>query len=98
MFIKPSGIAVQGIDPSSGEFVGGFETWGGGSDSYFEYLIKYGRLTNTHDTVFVDTWKTAVDSTIRHLLRVMLFPVAFSTGPNGVTELDRWKPHIHLYL
>ncbi|KAJ7343377.1 glycoside hydrolase family 47 protein [Mycena albidolilacea] len=63
------GIAVQGIDPSSGEFVGGFETWGGGSDSYFEYLIKYGRLTNTHDTVFVDTWKTAVDSTIRHLLR-----------------------------
>ncbi|KAJ6547673.1 seven-hairpin glycosidase [Mycena capillaripes] len=63
------GLAVQGIDPSSGEFVDGFVSWGGGSDSYFEYLIKYGRLTNTNDTQFVDTWKTAVDSTIQHLLR-----------------------------
>ncbi|KAF7338211.1 alpha-1,2-Mannosidase [Mycena venus] len=63
------GLAVQGIDPGSGEFVGGFVSWGGGSDSYFEYLLKYGRLTNTNDTLFVDTWKTAVDSTIQYLLR-----------------------------
>ncbi|KAJ7285729.1 glycoside hydrolase family 47 protein [Mycena rebaudengoi] len=63
------GLAVQGIDPASGEFVGGFVTWGGGADSYYEYLIKYGRLTNTDDPQFVDTWKTAVDSTIKFLLR-----------------------------
>lgn len=43
------------------------QTWGGGSDSYFEYLIKYGRLTNTADATFVNTWKTAVDSSIRYL-------------------------------
>ncbi|KAJ6623543.1 glycoside hydrolase family 47 protein [Mycena sp. CBHHK59/15] len=63
------GLAVQGIDPASGEFVGGFVSWGGGSDSYFEYLIKYGRLTNTDDPQFVDTWKSAVDSTIKYLIR-----------------------------
>ncbi|KAJ6538726.1 glycoside hydrolase family 47 protein [Mycena sp. CBHHK59/15] len=61
-------LAAQGIDPSSGQFVGGY-TWGGGSDSYFEYLLKYARLTNTDDTTFIDTWKTAVDSSIKTLLR-----------------------------
>ncbi|KAF7305092.1 alpha-1,2-Mannosidase [Mycena kentingensis (nom. inval.)] len=63
------GLAVQGIDPANGQFIGGFVTWGGGADSYFEYLLKLGRLTNTDDTLFVDTWKTAVDSTIKFLLR-----------------------------
>ncbi|KAJ6541128.1 glycoside hydrolase family 47 protein [Mycena sp. CBHHK59/15] len=53
------GLAAQGIDPSSGQFVGGYVTWGGGSDSYFEYLLKYARLTNTDDTTFIDTWKTS---------------------------------------
>lgn len=33
------------------------QTWGGGSDSYFEYLLKYARLTNTDDHIFLDTWK-----------------------------------------
>lgn len=46
------------------------QTWGGGSDSYFEYLIKYARLSNTDNPVFADTWKTAVDSSIKTLLKV----------------------------
>lgn len=46
------------------------QTWGGGSDSYFEYLIKYARLTNTDDTTFVTAWLGAVDSSIKNLLRV----------------------------
>ncbi|KAJ7100265.1 seven-hairpin glycosidase [Mycena belliarum] len=63
------GLAAQGIDPNSGNFVGGYVTWGGGSDSYFEYLVKYARLTNTADPIWLDTWKTAVDSSITTLLR-----------------------------
>ncbi|KAJ7158364.1 glycoside hydrolase family 47 protein [Mycena crocata] len=63
------GLAAQGIDPASGNAVGGYVTWGGGSDSYFEYLIKYARLTNTDDPIYVDSWKTAVDSSIKTLLR-----------------------------
>ncbi|KAF9485017.1 seven-hairpin glycosidase [Pholiota conissans] len=63
------GLAAQGIDPTSGEFVGGYVTWGGGSDSYFEYLIKHARLSNTNDNIFADTWHTAVDSSIKNLLR-----------------------------
>ncbi|KAG7448703.1 glycoside hydrolase family 47 protein [Guyanagaster necrorhizus] len=63
------GLAAQGIDPTAGDFVGGYITWGGGSDSYFEYLIKYARLSNTDDPLFVDTWFTAVSSSIQYLLR-----------------------------
>ncbi|KAJ3510034.1 hypothetical protein NLJ89_g4901 [Agrocybe chaxingu] len=63
------GLAAQGIDPMSGNFVGGYITWGGGSDSYFEYLIKHARLTNTDDNLFADAWHTAVDSSITNLLK-----------------------------
>ena len=46
------------------------QSWGGGSDSYFEYLIKYPRLTNTKDDLFTDTWATAVDTSIKVLAKV----------------------------
>ena len=48
----------------------GLQTWGGGSDSYFEYLIKYARLSNTPDNVFTDSWLTAVDTSIKTLMKV----------------------------
>jgi mannosyl-oligosaccharide alpha-1,2-mannosidase len=80
------GLAGQGIDPSTGQTSDAYvvcisclrvdirtdrlKTWGGGSDSYFEYLIKYPRLTNTNDNIFADTWATAVDSSIKTLLVV----------------------------
>ncbi|KAI9067830.1 glycoside hydrolase family 47 protein [Trametes sanguinea] len=63
------GFPAQGIDPSTGQSVGAYVTWGGGSDSYLEYLIKYARITNTKDPLFADTWHTAVDSSIHTLLR-----------------------------
>ncbi|KAF9236657.1 glycoside hydrolase family 47 protein [Melanogaster broomeanus] len=68
------GMPAQDLDPATGNAVGGyllshFQTWGGGSDSYFEYLIKYARLTNTADNSYADAWLTAVDTSIKVLLR-----------------------------
>ncbi|KAI1786737.1 glycoside hydrolase family 47 protein [Ganoderma leucocontextum] len=63
------GFPAQGVDPATNEPVGAYVTWGGGSDSYLEYLIKYARLTNTNDNIFTDNWATAVDSSIKTLLR-----------------------------
>ncbi|KAG1723110.1 glycoside hydrolase [Suillus lakei] len=63
------GMPAQGIDPKTGNAVGGYVTWGGGSDSYFEYLIKYARLTNTDDNSYADAWLTAVDTSMKTLLR-----------------------------
>ncbi|EIW78379.1 glycoside hydrolase family 47 protein [Coniophora puteana RWD-64-598 SS2] len=64
-----NGIPPQGIDPATGKSVGSYITWGGGTDSYIEYLIKYPRLTNTDDQSYADTWLTAVDTSIQTLLR-----------------------------
>jgi mannosyl-oligosaccharide alpha-1,2-mannosidase len=62
------GLPAQGINVT-GVPIGGYVTWGGGSDSYFEYLIKYARLSNTNDTSYATAWKTAVDSSIKTLLK-----------------------------
>ncbi|KAI0688410.1 seven-hairpin glycosidase [Cytidiella melzeri] len=61
------GLPGQGIDPATSTTVDSYVTWGGGTDSYLEYLIKYARITNTNDNFFADTWATAVDSSIRTL-------------------------------
>ncbi|KDN45181.1 hypothetical protein RSAG8_05096, partial [Rhizoctonia solani AG-8 WAC10335] len=61
------GLPAQGINPSTGEPEGDYITWGGGSDSYFEYLIKYGRLSNNASPEWTSRWLTAVDSSIRYL-------------------------------
>ncbi|KAK0457211.1 glycoside hydrolase family 47 protein [Desarmillaria tabescens] len=63
------GLAAQSINPSTGNFVGGYVAWGGGSDSYFEYLLKYPVLVGLDDPLYIDTWRTAVDSSIKYLLR-----------------------------
>ncbi|KAJ6468780.1 seven-hairpin glycosidase [Mycena sanguinolenta] len=63
------GLAPQVVDPATGQFADAYITWGGGSDSYFEYLLKYARYTNNENNIFIDTWKTAVDSSIHTLLK-----------------------------
>ncbi|KAF9528345.1 alpha-mannosidase 1 [Crepidotus variabilis] len=63
------GLPAQGIDPTTQSAVGGYITWGGGSDSYFEYLIKYPWLNIASDPIYADSWRAAVDSSIRTLLR-----------------------------
>ncbi|KZT65305.1 glycoside hydrolase family 47 protein [Daedalea quercina L-15889] len=62
-------LPAQVIDPTTGEFADAYVTWGGGSDSYFEYLIKYARLSNTDNDLFADAWASAVDSSIWNLAR-----------------------------
>ncbi|KZV95871.1 seven-hairpin glycosidase [Exidia glandulosa HHB12029] len=58
----------QCINPTTGGWDCRYITWGGGSDSYFEYLIKYARLTNNADPLWVESWKTAVESTVQNLI------------------------------
>ncbi|KIJ32152.1 glycoside hydrolase family 47 protein [Sphaerobolus stellatus SS14] len=63
------GLPAQSIDPQSGDFIGAYVSWGGGTDSYLEYLVKYTRLDPTIDPLFLQTWETAVDSSIKWLLK-----------------------------
>ncbi|KAG6377416.1 glycoside hydrolase family 47 protein [Boletus reticuloceps] len=63
------GMPTELIDPSTGKPSGTYVSWGSGSDSYYEYLIKYPRLTNTNDNSYTDAWLLAVDSSIKVLLK-----------------------------
>ncbi|KAJ3988366.1 glycoside hydrolase family 47 protein [Lentinula detonsa] len=67
--LKTLGLPPQLVDPTDDMFVDAFLTWGGGTDSYLEYLIKYARITNTDDNLFADSWHAAVDSSIKILQR-----------------------------
>lgn len=79
------GLSVQKFDPHSNKPHGTYVTWGAGSDSYFEYLIKYGRLTNNANTFWTSQWLTAVDSSIIHLARE-----AVATDIEGLLYLGDW--------
>ncbi|CAK5261853.1 unnamed protein product [Mycena citricolor] len=68
------GLAAQGINPVTGEFIGGYVTWGAASDSYFEYLVKYARLTNTDNSIFIDTWKACLTGENRSLAKCCVRP------------------------
>ncbi|KAI9569936.1 glycoside hydrolase family 47 protein [Boletus coccyginus] len=63
------GMPALEIDPSTGNSVGSYVSWGSQCDSFYEYLIKYPRLTNTDDNSYVDAWLTAVDTSIKVLLK-----------------------------
>ncbi|KAJ1311404.1 hypothetical protein OPQ81_009894 [Rhizoctonia solani] len=79
------GLPVQMINPKTNEPNGTYVTWGAGSDSYFEYLIKYGRLTNNADTIWTKQWLTAVDSSMVHLAQE-----AVDTDVKGLLYLGEW--------
>ncbi|CAE6424909.1 unnamed protein product [Rhizoctonia solani] len=80
------GLPVQMVDPKTNKPNGTYVTWGAGSDSYFEYLIKYGRLTNNADPIWTKRWLTAVDSSIVHLLQE-----AVGTDIKGLWYLGEWR-------
>ncbi|KAF9485016.1 seven-hairpin glycosidase [Pholiota conissans] len=79
------GLPAQGVDPADSSPIGGYVTWGGGSDSYFEYLIKYPRLNSSFNSLYADSWITAVDSSIRTLLRKSI--------PGNYTYLADYDSH-----
>ncbi|CAE6469951.1 unnamed protein product [Rhizoctonia solani] len=79
------GLPVQMVDPKTNKPNGTYVTWGGGSDSYFEYLIKYGRLTNNANPIWTKQWLAAVDSSIVHLAQE-----AVDTKVKGLLYLGEW--------
>ncbi|CAO1632351.1 unnamed protein product [Parajaminaea phylloscopi] len=61
------GLNPQGISPRTGKPTDDYVTWGGGSDSFFEYELKYGQLTGSKET-YVPAWIQAVNSSIANLM------------------------------
>lgn len=61
------GLYGQGINPRTNSPTNSYLTWGGGSDSFFEYLLKYGQLIGSTDT-YIPTWVQTIKSSVAQLV------------------------------
>jgi len=72
-------------------------TWGGGSDSFFEYLIKYAYLIGDDENIWIPTWVNSVSSSIEHLVEhpeqttqtQLTYLTDYSASSGG--NLPRWS-------
>lgn len=62
------GLLGHTINITTGEFADGSVSWGGGHDSYYEYLIKIYLYDPERFSLYRDRWVTAVESSMRYLV------------------------------
>ncbi|PWY98557.1 seven-hairpin glycosidase [Testicularia cyperi] len=61
------GLYPQVYNPATSQPADDYVTWGGGSDSFFEYLVKYSYMTG-EDNGYLSTWIKSVKFSIKHLI------------------------------
>lgn len=64
MHPRPKGFFGQSILPANNSALDSYMTWGGGSDSFFEYLIKASYLWGNSSSDYTDTWIETVESSV----------------------------------
>lgn len=92
------GLWAMQIWPDDATARGDYVTWGAGSDSFFEYLIKYPFLLGDSEHSYLDVYRQTLNSTIQHLLKqtgvgnlTFLADYSKSAGDNGTIYI-----HSHL--
>ncbi|WAR61832.1 hypothetical protein PtB15_12B524 [Puccinia triticina] len=73
-----------------------FSTWGSGTDSYMEYLLKYGMLIDNKDPSYYQTWQQAVQSSIQKLIQVS--PVGNLTYLGGYSSSSKTSDYEFSHL
>lgn len=61
------GLLGTNVDVNNGSFVDSVGSWGGGDDSFYEYLIKMYVYDNSRFGEYKDRWVKAIDSSIKYL-------------------------------
>lgn len=61
------GLVGEGVSLETGEFLDSRGGWGGGTDSFYEYLIKMYLYDSVAFEEYKERWVLAADSTIEHL-------------------------------
>lgn len=62
------GLLGSNVNISTGEFTDANGGWGGGTDSYYEYLLKMYIYSPSRFPEYLTRWIAAVDGTITHLI------------------------------
>ncbi|KAG5950302.1 hypothetical protein E4U53_005285 [Claviceps sorghi] len=61
------GLVGQTVNITTGQFTDNVGSWGGGVDSYYEYLIKMYLYDPVEFATYRDQWVVAADSTMKYL-------------------------------
>ncbi|KAK1759562.1 glycoside hydrolase family 47 protein [Echria macrotheca] len=77
------GLLGTDVNITTGKFVDGSGGWGGGDDSFYEYLIKMYLYDPVRFPTYRDRWTAAVDSSIKYL-------VSHPTSRPDLTYLAMW--------
>ncbi|EFW20805.1 maturation of Asn-linked oligosaccharides protein [Coccidioides posadasii str. Silveira] len=86
------GLVGRTIDIETGLFRDDYVSWGGGSDSFYEYLIKMYVYDKGRFGKYKDRWVTAAESTIEHLKsspstrKDLTFVATYSGGRLGLNS------------
>jgi mannosyl-oligosaccharide alpha-1,2-mannosidase len=78
------GLLGSDVNLTTGLFVNGNGGWGGGTDSFYEYLIKMFLYDPDRFGEYRDRWITAADSSIKYL-------VSHPTTRPDLTFLAMWR-------
>ncbi|KAK9775391.1 putative alpha-1,2-Mannosidase [Seiridium cardinale] len=61
------GLLGSDVDVNNGSFVDSSGSWGGGTDSFYEYLIKMYLYDTGRFGAYKDRWVSAIDSSIKYM-------------------------------
>ncbi|KAG8413781.1 Belongs to the glycosyl hydrolase 47 [Metarhizium acridum] len=89
------GLIGYTVSIEDGKFQDQSGGWGGGTDSFYEYLIKMFLYDPGEFSFYKDRWVAAADSTIEHLAShpTSRPDLTFLAGYDGQT-IDHWSGHL----
>jgi mannosyl-oligosaccharide alpha-1,2-mannosidase len=94
------GLLGTKINISNGYFMDSMGGWSGGTDSFYEYLLKMWIYSPSRFSTYKDRWLAAVDSTLQYLLQPMsVDPTAmFVAEYNSATSLRQSQGHLTCFI
>lgn len=89
------GLLGSAISISTGNFTNSNGGWGGGTDSFYEYLIKMYLYDTSRFGAYKDRWVAAIDSSIKYIAShpTSRPDLTFLAGWNNATSLSYSSQH-----
>ncbi|KAK6206634.1 glycosyl hydrolase 47 [Pestalotiopsis sp. IQ-011] len=90
------GLLGSAISISTGNFTNSNGGWGGGTDSFYEYLIKMYLYDTSRFGAYKDRWVAAIDSSIKYIAShpTSRPDLTFLAGWNNATSLSYSSQHL----
>lgn len=89
------GLIGTNVNVTDGKFVDSSGGWNGGTDSFYEYLIKMYLYDSAKYGIYLERWIEAIDSSIKHLTShpTSRPDITFLAAYNGPDELNFVSTH-----